>query len=343
MPSNAHAIPSEIFYQFAKKNQSIDELIRTLYINPSTDAVAHFKAINSHINNGQVLAGQMVVITPPNSLQCTSFESDLSQAARLVDQKLAELSLQEKQIMAEHYQMFDKIAGYGVAGYGATLTYFRHHVRNVEGTLKQISDLYVKTYNSRGDLYSKQFFQQRKQLFARLDNILRSFVGHSKMGFSTDFSKTKSNLGLSTKSILHQWKAQAGPVVGVPGFEKNFIKTVKLSRVLKGAGYVGIALDVGQSGFKIHQACTVGTDKQCVKTGFKEGGRLTGSIVGGTGGGYAAAYGTCNLLFGLESAGTSLLWCGIVAGVAGGYLGGKYGGKYLEGKGEVLYESTLVR
>ncbi len=70
---------------------------------------------------------------------------------------------------------------------------------------------------------------------------------------------------------------------------------------------------------------------------------MTGSVIGESSMGFAAAYGTCNVLFGLESAGTSLLWCGIVAGVVGGYAGGKYGGEFLEVKGEQLYETTLGR
>ena len=97
MASNASTIPSEIFYHIAKKNLSIDELIRQIYISPSSASIDHFKSINSHLKDGKVKVGQMVVITPPNSLQCTSFESDLAEAAVLVDQKLAELSLQERE------------------------------------------------------------------------------------------------------------------------------------------------------------------------------------------------------------------------------------------------------
>ena len=42
--------------------------------------------------------------------------------------------------------------------------------------------------------------------------------------------------------------------------------------------------------------------------------------------GLLGGYGICNLLFGIESLGTSLLWCTIVAGGAGGYIGGSGGG-----------------
>ena len=64
MASNASSIPSEMFYHFVKKNQSIDELIRTLYTSPSAETIAHFKAINSHLKNGQAKLGQMVVNIP---------------------------------------------------------------------------------------------------------------------------------------------------------------------------------------------------------------------------------------------------------------------------------------
>ena len=126
------------------------------------------------------MVGQMVIVTPPGSLQCSRFETDLAAAAKLVDQKMAALSAREKQVVAEHYQMLNNIASYGGAGYGATLTYFSHHVKNVEAILKLISDLYVKTYNKSGGLNSNSFFQKRKLLFMRLDNTLKTFVERSR-------------------------------------------------------------------------------------------------------------------------------------------------------------------
>jgi len=54
MTASAKAIPDEIYYHFAEKPQTIDALISALYTNPSALAVEHFKAINSHLKNGQV-------------------------------------------------------------------------------------------------------------------------------------------------------------------------------------------------------------------------------------------------------------------------------------------------
>ncbi|MCP4489348.1 MAG: hypothetical protein GY820_18865 [Gammaproteobacteria bacterium] len=47
------------------------------------------------------------------------------------------------------------------------------------------------------------------------------------------------------------------------------------------------------------------------------------------------------MLFGLETVGTSLLWCGIVAGAAGGYFGGRHGGQVMGYIGENIYEKTI--
>lgn len=44
------------------------------------------------------------------------------------------------------------------------------------------------------------------------------------------------------------------------------------------------------------------------------------------------------MVFGLETGGTSLLWCALVAGGAGAYTGGKAGGSVMEKAGEQFYK-----
>ena len=71
---------------------------------------------------------------------------------------------------------------------------------------------------------------------------------------------------------------------------------------------------------------------------YTEGGRLVGSIGGGALGGFSGVYITCNMIFGLETAGTSLLWCGLVAGAAGAYTGANMFSKGGEKTGVLVYE-----
>ena len=37
------SVPGEVFFHFSKKNQSVDDLIRELYLQPFHQAVKHFK------------------------------------------------------------------------------------------------------------------------------------------------------------------------------------------------------------------------------------------------------------------------------------------------------------
>lgn len=66
----------------------------------------------------------------------------------------------------------------------------------------------------------------------------------------------------------------------------------------------------------------------------KERPRILAGAAGGFAGGMAASYVACNLLFGIETLGWSLLFCGLVAGGAGGYLGSK--------GGEALYDAATA-
>ena len=53
-----------------------------------------------------------------------------------------------------------------------------------------------------------------------------------------------------------------------------------------------------------------------------------------------ATYAVYNVVLGLPSAGTSLLWCGILAGSAGAVAGGIGVGYGTEALGEILFEAT---
>lgn len=147
-------------------------------------------------------------------------------------------------------------------------------------------------------------------------------------------------MGISSKAIMHQWKHQPG-ATNLDGFKSNYKKLTNASKSFTRLGYLSIGLDVGYSAAAIHEACTVDNSADfCRLTTYSQTGRAAGSIIGGSFGGAGTAYVTCNLVFGLETAGTSLLWCGIIAGMAGGYVGGQAGGHYGQQGGEWIYEKT---
>ncbi|NOX43615.1 MAG: hypothetical protein GXP19_07775 [Gammaproteobacteria bacterium] len=179
----------------------------------------------------------------------------------------------------------------------------------------------------------------RKNLFQKLDTVLKSMVGRARLGMDIDRGNLKRSLGLSTKSIVHHLKDHPVPIDQLPGFEKNHAKVRQYSKALKGLGYVALALDGVQSVAKVQQACTAGTEQECTKSKFSETGRFAGSVVGGGLGGYLAAYGACTVILALPSVGTSMLWCGIVVGGIGGLVGADLLSDELKKRGELLYEN----
>ena len=283
--------------------------------------------------------GQLVIISPPNSQICTPFEAALGVMALKIDKEMAEKSKEEKEILIKHYDILNNIAEYSGTGYGIGMTYLTQHKTHVEEILKEIEKTYVDTYNKHHHLHSKAFLARRKTLFMKLNSALDRMVGRKPMGLDFEVNDIKRSLGLNSKSIIKQWKEQVHPVKGIAGFEENFGKVTSYSKALRYGGYVGIALDVGQSAIKIHEACTVGREQECTKSKFSEGGRVVGSVAGGSLVGMGTSYLVCNVVFGLESAGTSLLWCGILAGGTGGYFGSKYTSQISQHEGEALYEN----
>ncbi|HFB66528.1 MAG TPA: hypothetical protein ENJ60_13400 [Aeromonadales bacterium] len=124
----------------------------------------------------------------------------------------------------------------------------------------------------------------------------------------------------------------------LPNYAQNLERAARQAKLLKSLGYISIALDSFHSGHKIYEACTTGREEECTITKYFEGARLAGSIGGGAMAGFAATYLSCTMVLGLETAGTSLLWCGLLIGGASAYLGGTYGGKSGENFGSFIYE-----
>jgi len=321
-----------------EQNMNIDQLIMILYNSPSEAVYNHFKLVNSHIKNNQVKIGQIVLLSPENSNECTVEEAEFIHIAELVDKQLLKLDSQERKILVSKYDFLSNAATYSGLLLGFSNTAWNAHTKQVTAILKDLEKTYVSSYNSTGNLNNKTFFTQRKIQFQRLDSALRRF-GQPDIGGKLIAGDIRSNLGLSSKSIFRQWSKQPNKVSNIPNFAKNYEVVAKMSRNLKLVGYIGVTLTGIDTYSNIKKACTANDTASCSKAKYTEGGKAVGSLVGGTVSGGIVAWGTCSLVFGFPSGGSSLFWCSIVAGTGGGYLGGKYGGEYGASKGEVLYNA----
>jgi len=337
MDSNT-SVTNSMLLHFVEKRMHVNELIIALYNAPSPNVFEHFKVVNSHIKNHHVEVGQVVLISPANSMECTREELAFLEFAHSVDRQLEAMSQQERTLLAQRYDLLSNVASYNGAFIGYANTAWKAHVKQVETILREIERTYSSSFNKTGNLNNNAFFAKRKILFQRLDTALSRF-GQPAIGGALVAGDMRRNLGLSSKSIVHNWKDSRTGAVNIPGYEKHYAKVAKLAKNINRVGYIGIGLSVVDAETNIRQACLVGNEEVCAKSKFTQRGKMVGSIAGGAlvGG---AAYGACNLVFGVPSLGTSFLWCGIVATGVGGYVGSQAVGKFGEYSGELIYEKT---
>ncbi|WP_351079410.1 hypothetical protein [Shewanella sp. CAL98-MNA-CIBAN-0140] len=325
-----------------EKQMPVDQLIMIMYNSPSENTYKHFKMVNSHIKNGIVQVGQVVLLSPEDAKECTIEEAEFLNIAKAVDLTLLKLSNSEKQLLVNRYEFLSNVASYNGLFLGVSNTAWNAHTSQVKSILKDLERTYVTSYKSNGNLNNRSFFTQRKIQFARLDTALSRFA-QPNFGGKLISGDIRSNLGLSSKSIIHQWSKQAGNVTTVPNFHRNYAAVAEMSRNLKRVGYVGIALTGFDAVANIQKACTVSDTATCSKAKYTQTGKAGASVLGGIGGGMVATWATCTLVFGLPTGGTSAFWCAVAAGSAGGYAGGKYGGELGGFLGEELYMSKGVK
>lgn len=262
----------------------------------------------------------------------------MQEAAQQHDSELRMLDEREKKLLARNYAFLSDVAGYTSPMYGWAGGYLAQKAKQVERILEQMDRLYMTTYTRHGHLNSEHFFAQRRALFSQLDQAVNGMVRREIFGGLGAGASIKRQLGISTKATVHQWKA-SGRVSSVDGMKGNYQALLSASKAFSRLGYVAIGLDVIGGVANVAEVCAAGPDTDpCSKAKFAETGRVVGSIGGGMLGGSAAVYGTCNLLFALETAGTSLLWCAVVAGAAGSYAGSRYGGDLGQATGQVIYK-----
>ncbi|MDF0752675.1 type VI secretion system PAAR protein [Marinobacter sp. 71-i] len=280
----------------------------------------------------QVLPGEMIVLGDPEGMECTREEADLMEVAAQVNAQVRSLDQDEAQFLVKYHALLEAVTSTSSAGLGAGAVMVSKQIGSIEKTLKNIERLHQESYRKYGHLNHPEFFEKRRALFKELDFSLGSLA---RKGMSLDDdAKLKRALGLSSKSIVHNWKT-AG-VGGIPGYATHYERLARGARYARNVGYLGITLDASMSTLKIHEACTSGSERECQVVAYQEGGKFTGSLAGG-GIGAVASAATCTV-FAVTTAGIGGVACAIIAGGLGAAVGGHAGGVGGKNLGEKLRE-----
>lgn len=329
--------PQEPGFYIVPKSTTLDQLNATLFATQNRAVMGKFQSLNAI--HGPIKAGSMIVLSDPNNLQCTREEALLLEAAAQTNDALQDLSAEEADFMERHRAEIESFLALGSTYIGVGEAMFARNLANIKSALEGIEALHQKAFLKDGHLRSTEFFSERKRLLTELNNNLTALTRKS-IGLP-DHPNLKSALGISSRSLVHQW-TKAGAPGQIPGYATHLQGVAKAAKIIKYGGWVGTAIGGGASYMKVQDVCTAGNARACEKVKYTEAASFVGVVAGGAAAGAAvssaAAGGLCVAL-GVPTAGIATLACGIVVVGAASYAGGTLGSKMTETTAEKIYEA----
>ncbi|MFJ3370490.1 hypothetical protein [Pseudomonas sp. NPDC086251] len=289
-----------------------------------------FDALNSHIANTVVLAGELVIIGDASTLSSTSQEAYLMAKAREIHIGLLTNHVDADDFFLDNFDLLKEVLSHGSIGAGVVSDGWSKHMAAIGKTLEEIEQLHKEFLRTGSVTARKKFLAERVILFSKLEGQLARAASYGS-GLRHQGS-IKRMLGISTKRYLH-----TGEIVG---YAEKVDGVAKAAKLIKRGTYIGTSLAVASSGLEIRNACALGREDECQKAKYVSGGSLVGSLMGGAVGGYIgapiAATG-CFVALGIVTGGPGALACVVIGGALGGLAGGKHGGTGGEMLGEYLY------
>lgn len=134
--------------------------------------------------------------------------------------------------------------------------------------------------------------------------------------------RIKRALGLSTKSIVHEWSTVG--IGAIPGYSTYIDRAARISSYLKAGGWVALGFSFMNTSNEVYHACTTGREHECSRVAVTEYSKFGGGVAGAALGSSLAAP-VC-LALGVPTAGTGTLICGLVVGAVGAAGGTQIGG-----------------
>jgi len=318
---------SEPGFHVVREPMSRNELLSQLYGDASAKP-DNFERLNPGLGS-RVLPGEMIVIADPESLECTVKENDLMAVAAKVNQQVRQLSAQEAQFIVDHYDLLELMTANAATGMGVGAAMVGQQIKSINGILRKLEELHQSTFRKYGKLSHPEFFERRQKLFTKLDFALGS-VARKGMSLADD-AKLKRALGLSSKSIVHEWKSSG--VGGIPGYATHYSKLAGMGKAVQGTGWGLLLVDAGLGAANIAEACTLESDQACEAALIEEPSKLGGAYFGAQ---LGSKLGGACVLLGITT-GIGGVACVVIASGVGGF-----GGGYLGSKGAAIM-GTKVR
>ncbi|MUK29087.1 hypothetical protein GNP44_03095 [Aliivibrio fischeri] len=347
----------ELGWMQCDKTQTQEELFSSLYTEETLDKHKDLiKKYNTHLNE-PVRQGEIVILptVEPKTEDEKSWFNELLEEAKIASLELGKLLDEEVATLHRHFDLFshqlwERIKSDGLptdyyaqvaTGVGATSALVEQNLKNINGVLFEINDLYasqVAMASRTGGMNYGVFVAERAELFKKLDG---SFAMLSKRSVQLPiYNQIKRNLKLSTKSVIHNadeilktgYVKELGKRIG------NIAIGISASR---GVGYVGLLIGANSAMDNIYQACKVDSSGDCGKTTTREVAGFVGGWYGGIKGGTVGvglAVGTVLFVVGVTASAPVLALAAIGGAVVGGGAGGIVGSTTGKAVGDGMYD-----
>ncbi|MDD9158387.1 hypothetical protein PVK64_19670 [Aliivibrio sp. S4TY2] len=347
----------ELGWMQCDKTQTQEELFSSLYTEETLDKhKALIKKYNTHLNE-PVRQGEIVILptVEPKTEAEKSWFNELLEEAKIASLELGKLLDEEVATLHRHFDLFshqlwERIKSDGLptdyyaqvaTGVGATSALVEQNLKNINGVLFEINDLYasqVAMASRTGGVNYGSFVAERAELFKKLDG---SFAVLSKRSVQLPiYNQIKRNLKLSTKSVIHNadeilktgYVKELGKRIG------NIAIGISASR---GLGYVGLLIGANSAMDNIYQACKVDSSGDCGKTTTREVTGFVGGWYGGIKGGTVGvglAVGTVLFVVGVTASAPVLALAAIGGAIVGGGAGGIVGSTTGKAVGDGMYD-----
>ena len=293
-------------------------------------ANSKFDALNSHISNSVVLAGELVIIGDVSTPLSTSEEAYLMARARDIHIGLLTNQVDADDFFLDNFELLQGMLAHGAIGAGAVSDGWSKHLAAIKTTLEEIEQAH-KDYVRSGSIAARdRFYSERALLFSKLENQIGSVASYGS-GLRYQGS-IKRMLGISTKRYMSTGE--------IAGYAQKVSGVAKAAKLIKRGVYIGVALDVASAGLDIRQACAFGREDECTRAKYVNGGSLAGGLGGSAvGGSFGSMVGSagCYFALGIVTGGPGALTCVVIGGAVGGWVAGKQGQIGGEMIGEFLY------
>ncbi|HDT5886395.1 TPA: hypothetical protein QHA87_000357 [Aeromonas dhakensis] len=340
----------DVGYYWNEFHQSKDAIYKKLY-GPEANfqQQSMFERNNEHLQD-MVLPGELVILANnPTTLAEKDRLILLKAQAKEASEGIQQLTPAEAATVYQYVDVLDLAVNHDTglpsAVVGGISTALGQRFGDLYKAIDDLNFFYVSHTNAaQGGRFSPEFYQGRKAHLAKLNNAVERFT-MSRVNLP-DYPKLKHRLGLSTKSITHNWRtvSSKGEIPALGARLKNIAIAVKGAQRV---GYVSVVLDSVTGIGLTREAYRQGDMRETVKVASKQTGRVVGGFYGGTWAALnsaraaVAVAGGVALIFGVTLSAPVAAVIAVGAGLTGGYLGGNIISDVTGTFGESLAEHAM--